>query len=590
MELARRALQLIGRENRARIALLVPLALVMSGVEVFGAALVYSLMGLATGATSGFEIPVFGDLRDFVDVGEITLLIGVAVGMGVFFMLRAGMKIGHSYVQNRIVLNMGARLSARLHAGYLAMPYAFHLRRNSSDLIRNTNQVVREVFGQAIKPVVRMIAEIVLAVGLLVLLVRVSALATALAIGILGLTSLVLLKVIRPRLKRLGRRRHRLSGETLKTLQQSYHGIRDVKILGGEKASSRRFLRAQRSLAQVGYRRAAIGAVPGSLIDLAMMGFILTYFTMMVAAGRNTPETLAVLGLFAYAGQRLQKATEGIISAINDLQYASAPIDQLHDDLALIEAHSQPTGAMDPLPFVRSIEIEHVTFRYEAAHTDALRGVSLSIEQGAVIGICGPTGGGKTTLVDVISGLLEPTSGTVRVDGVEVTGNERAWQQNLGVVPQMVFLVDGTLRENIALAQLPDQIDDRAVEEAVDLAQLRELVESLPDGLETVVGERGVRVSGGQRQRVAIARALYRRPTVLIFDEGTSALDNLTEREVMEAITRLRGDHTIILVAHRLSTVRGADRILFIKHGEVAATGTYEELLASSSDFAKLTA
>lgn len=590
MRLARRALRLIGRENRGRVLLLIPLALVMSGIEVLGAALVYSLLSLATGATSTLEIPVIGDIRGLFDVDESTLLVGVAAGMGAFFLFRAVMKIGHTYVEGRIVLNMGARLSARLNAGYLAMPYSFHLQRNSSDLIRNANQVVREVFGQAIKPIVRVSAEVVLTLGLLGLLIRVSPLATGLAILIIGFTSLVLLRFIRPRVKRLGRRRHHLAGETLKNLQQSYHGIRDVKILAGEHAFARRYARDQRSLARIAYTRSALSALPSSLIDLAMMGFILVYFVAMVLADRNTPETLAVLGLFAYAGQRLQKSTEGIIQGINDLQYANAPIDQLYGDLELIQAHAWANPVVDPLDFDHEIAIEDVVFRYEGAHSNALDHVTLHIPRGQVVGICGPTGGGKTTLTDVLTGLLPPTSGAVKVDGLDIAGRERDWQARLGVVPQMVFLIDGTLRENIALAQLPGDVDEEAVQEAVDLAQLREFVESLPAGLDTQVGERGVRVSGGQRQRVAIARALYRRPSVLIFDEGTSALDNVTEREVMNALARLRGDHTIVLVAHRLSTVRGADQIVLIQQGKIVAAGSYDDLMETSEDFVRLTA
>jgi len=381
-----------------------------------------------------------------------------------------------------------------------------------------------------------------------------------------------------------------LNAATLKTLQQSYHGIRDVKILSGEQAFARKYARDQRALARAAYLRSTIKQVPKSLVELALIGFILAFFTVMVLAGRDTPETLAILGLFAYVGTRLQKSTEGILAGINQLQYAEAPIDQLHNDLEIIALHADPIDHVTPLSFVRDITVDEVVFRYETSSVAALNRVSMSVKKGQVVGICGPTGGGKTTLVDVISGLLAPTQGTVTIDGVDLRGNERAWQQNLGVVPQMVFLIDGTLRDNIALAAQAEHVDEAAVQEAIKLAQLQDFVGSLPDGLDTIVGERGIRVSGGQRQRVAIARALYRRPSVLIFDEGTSALDNITEREVMQALERLRGEHTILLVAHRLSSVRNADNIVLMKDGQIAATGTYEELIESSPDFADLAA
>ena len=235
-------------------------------------------------------------------------------------------------------------------------------------------------------------------------------------------------------------------------------------------------------------------------------------------------------------------------------------------------------------------EVEEVNFTYEGADRPALEEVTLTIAPGEVVGICGPTGGGKTTLVDVITGLLEPTSGRVSVDGHDLREYDREWQRNLGIVPQMIFLTDESLRRNIALGVPTREIDETAVREAVELAQLSSFVDSLPAGLDTVVGERGVRVSGGQRQRIAIARALYRRPQVLIFDEGTSALDNQTEADLMRALERLRGDHTIVLVAHRLSTVRDCDRIVFLDKGRIAGLGTYDVLAETNAGFRRLTA
>jgi ATP-binding cassette, subfamily B, bacterial PglK len=229
-----------------------------------------------------------------------------------------------------------------------------------------------------------------------------------------------------------------------------------------------------------------------------------------------------------------------------------------------------------------------VSFRYEGTESDALSDVNLAIHRGEQIGICGPTGGGKSTLVDLISGLLAPTSGQVLVDGRDIESNMRGWQRNLGIVPQVVFLIDDTLRRNIALGIPDKEIDEEAIAQAVRLAQLDEFVSLLPKGLDTVVGERGVRVSGGERQRVAIARALYHQPEVLIFDEGTSALDNLTERELMLSLQKLRGAHTVLLVAHRLSTVRESDRVVFVRDGRIAGIDTFDGLMNSNTSFGQM--
>lgn len=589
MKTLREAMHLIGRENRMRLAVLIPMSLIVSATEIAGAGLVYSLIGVATGSGQSLALPIIGDVRGAFDVDETTLLVGLALAMGAFFVLKALAKIGHEYVKSRIVGMMAARLASRMMVGYLSMPYAFHLRRNSAELIRNTNGAVRQVFGDVIKPMIAMLSASIISLGMLALLIAVSPFATMAAIVVLGLSALVMMKIIQPRIARLGARQHELNRTTLKSLQQSYHGVRDVKLMGAENAFGQQYRRLRRKMAQVGYRTNVAEAIPAEFIELALLGFILFFFLITIVTGQNTTDMLAVLGLFAYAGQRLESAVKKIVSAFNKLRHGEAPIADLSHDLRLIEQHEQALRTpREPLPFDHEIRVDDVTFRYEAAHDDALRGIDLTIPRGEVLGICGPTGGGKTTLVDVISGLLEPTSGRVTVDGKDLADHARAWQLNLGVVPQMVFLTDGTLRENIALVTANGAVDEQAIQEAVDLAQLREFVDTLPDGLDTVVGERGVRVSGGQRQRVAIARALYRHPRVLIFDEGTSALDNTTEREVIDAIERLRGEHTIIMVAHRLSTVRRADRVLLLEKGRISALGTYDQLLETSASFAQL--
>lgn len=587
MTLTRKTLHLINPRDRRKLAILVPLALIASGVEVIGASLVYSLLGVATGTTDGLDLFFLANINvDGFDSSAV--MIGLAALVVVFFVFKALTKIGYGYVQYRIVENMAARVSARLLGGYLKMPYPFHLQRTSSDLIRNANQVVRDIFREAVNPVVKLVAELFLVIGLLAVLVSVSAIATVLAIAILGLAALLLLKIVQPRLERLGQQYHQLNAETLKTLQQALQGIRDIKVTGTEDGFTTTYRDFQHGLARTGYLRATIKTLPDIIIELALFGFILAFFAVMIGVGQDTPQTLAILGLFAYVGQRLQKSTTTILNAFNQMKFASAHINQIYEDMRLIEAHQATVGATAPMTFFHEIRLDRVTFRYQAAHRNALDDVSATIRKGEVIGICGPTGGGKTTFIDMISGLLEPTAGRVTIDGIDLCTNVRGWQRHLGVVPQNVFLTDASLRENIAFGVPLDEVDESALQEAVELAQLSEFVASLPNGMSTFVGERGVRVSGGQRQRVAIARALYHHPSVLIFDEGTSALDNVTEREVMAALDRLRGEHTIFLIAHRLSTVRNASRILLLIDGQIAAEGTYDELLATSIEFSEL--
>lgn len=589
MTTIKQALRLIGRESRGRWLLLIVVALVASGFEVVGAALVYVLLGLVADPGNEAALPIIGDVRQLFDVEEDTLLVVLALAMGAFFLLRAVVHVLGIYLQQRVAHKAGARLATTLVRGYLGMPYAFHLSRTSADLIRNSHQAVQQLVHQVFVPMIRVAAETIMVAGMLILLLVLAPGATALAILVIGGAAILMLFIVQPRLKRIGKRAHHLERETLGMLQQSLQGVRDIKILGRESAFVRRYEKARFSLARVRYLFSTAAELPRTVMELALLGFILLVFGVSILLGGGAGGTVSVLGLFAYAGLRLQPSLQRIIAGLNNLKFASAPIEDLDRDLRLVgdQQPLPPTSA--PLPFERELRLDRVSFRYDGGHRDALSGLDMVVEPGQVLGICGPTGGGKTTLIDVMTGLLDPTAGKVTIDGHDLRDHARAWQRNLGVVPQMVFLTDETLRENIALGAGPGEIDEDAVNEAVDLAQLRGFVDSLPQGLDTVVGERGVRISGGQRQRVAIARALYRRPAVLVFDEGTSALDNATERELMNALGKLRRSHTILLIAHRLTTVRDADQIVVIEEGRITGRGTFDELFAENETFRHLT-
>lgn len=588
---AQAGLQLIGREYRGRWILLLVVALIASGLEIVGAALVYLLLSLVADPVGAIEVPLLGDIRRLAGGTEQSvLLLWLAASMGVFFVLRAAAQVGESYLQNRISQNAGARLSKQLVQGYLALPYTFHLHRNSSELIRNGHTAVDELVSFVFLPLIRLTAEFVMIVAMLILLLSIAPLATVLAVTVMGSAALILLRVIQPRLQQLGWTSHELNGRTLRSLQQAFHGVRDIKILGRERAFAQAYGDWRRELARTRYLHGTLVSLPRITIELALIGLILSLFALAVAAGDGAGRTLSVLGLFAYAGLRLQPSLQRVIGSLNSLKYAQAPLEALYADFHIISDYADELASVDPLPFDHGLVVDHVTFRYESADHEALRDVSLRVSPGEVIGIVGPTGGGKTTLVDLMTGLLVPTKGRVTVDGRDLREHARAWQLRLGVVPQSVFLIDDTIRRNITLG-LPDaEADDDAIAQAVQLARLDEFVSSLPAGVDTLIGERGVRMSGGERQRVAIARALYRRPSVIVFDEGTSALDNATEAELMAALDQLRGEHTILLIAHRLSTVKHCDRVVYVEDGRIAGLGTYAALTETNAAFRRMAA
>lgn len=582
--------RLFVRDNRARWLLVVGLAMAASAVEAGGTLLVFALLKLVNKADDAFVVPALGDLRSHLPAwGDSELYLVVAGSVAVFFVLRGVLLLVQAYTASRMIQNGGARLASRLVEGYLALPYAAHLRRNSAELVRNAHQGVDSILAQALRPLVQTISQGFVAIGIVGVLVATASLASLIAVGVLLPLAGVLLGIVFPRMKRLGQTNHDMARATLQTLQQSLDGVRDIKVLRREGFFARQFARSRRRLARARYLRELLTQVPRVGTETTMVLLIVALFAVTVLTEGSPTGALSVLGIFAYAAFRLKQPLNTILSSLNTVRYAGPALDDVEADLRTAAPHvATSRQAVEPLALHDCLEMRGVRFRYDGADHDALRGIDLTIARGESVGVVGSTGGGKSTLVDVLLGLLEPTEGAVLVDGVDIRGRQRAWQENVGVVPQSLFLLDDTLRRNVALGLRDADIDSTALTEAVEVAQLDEVVDELPEGLDTVLGERGVRLSGGQRQRVAIARAVYRRPEVLVLDEGTSALDNRTEASLLTNLANMHGSRTLITVAHRLTTVGSCDRVLLIEHGAMSAAGTYEELAEHNASFKQL--
>ncbi|MGH9033034.1 MAG: ABC transporter ATP-binding protein [Acidimicrobiia bacterium] len=588
LDTIKRAISLIDRGDRAVWVVVVLLAVLVSGVEALGALLIFFVVRVVTSPDAAFDVPIVGDLRErFPGVDDATLFRYLALVIGGFFLLRAVVMLGQVYVQYRLTYRTAVSISDRLLHGYLRMPYAWHLRRNSAEMMRTAYSAVNEVVNQVLAPMVMLLSQALVIVALAVVLLIAAPLATLLVLVTLGGLVIVILRVVQPRLLALGELNQAMSKRSLQSLQQSLHGVREVKLFGREDYFRAQFERAQAQMGRTQYLRQTLTETPRITVETVVIGLLLVFLVTSGVGSSATDDSLALLGLFAYAALRVMPTVNRMVTYLNQLRFGAAAARIVSDDVAMLDAHAagQREPTVDQLELTNEIAAQRVSFRYEGAGRNALTEVDLRIRRGESVGLVGSTGGGKTTLVDVLLGLLEPTSGRVCVDGVDIADNLPAWHATLGVVPQAQFLLDDTLRRNIAFGLADEEIDEDALDEAVGLAQLGEFVRSLPEGLETVVGERGVRVSGGQRQRVSIARALYRRPAVLAFDEGTSALDNRTEADLIRALDSLRGERTMIIVAHRLTTVRGCDRIVVLEGGRIVDTGTYEELTARSPSF-----
>jgi ABC-type multidrug transport system fused ATPase/permease subunit len=491
---------------------------------------------------------------------------GIAMILGLY-LLRTAYLLLVAHAQTAFVADLQGTLSRRLFATHLARPWAQHLERNSADLLRTVGEM--DKLAQACSSFLMAVAELLVLAGVIGLLVWFEPAGAAAVGSLMAFSTWLLVRLTRHRLFDAGHRAQAHTAAGMRQLQQASAGVKDVLLLGCAPALEEGYAAEAAGLSHARRHQGFLVQVPRLWFELAAVVALCLLTGVMAWQGKPTQVMLPTLGLFAVAAFRMLPSVNRIAMGLQTVMFFTPTIDLVRRELQ--DEHPRPDrAAAAPLTFRDAIRLEGVSFRYAGATRHALDHVDLVIPHGASIGLAGGSGAGKSTLVDLLLGLLTPTAGRVTVDGGDIGGNLPAWHRLVGYVPQAIHLTDDSIRRNVAFG-IPDRlIDDGAVARALKAARLDDFVAGLPAGVETTVGERGVRLSGGQRQRIGIARALYRDPEVLVLDEATSSLDTATEAEVMAAVNALHGTKTLIIVAHRLSTVAECDVVYRVEAGRLA--------------------
>lgn len=572
----------LSRKRQKQFMLLVVLMVGASFAEIFSLSMIFPFLGVLTSPETVLQNPAVGALAGaFGLLDPSSLVVGVAIAFCAAALLAGGIRLVLLYVNTRYSFALGADLSAEVYRRTLYQPYAVHVSRNSSEVINGIVGKTAMMIGSVLVPVLNLISAVVLSAGILAALLALDPLVAVIAGACFGGVYWLILAITRRQLRRDSEIIARESTHVIKALQEGLGGIRDVLIDNTQEAYFRIYQASDRPLRLAQGRTTFTAGSPRFLVETLGMVLIAALAVSISQRDGGVATAIPVLGALALGAQRLLPIFQQAYTSLATIRGAEA---SLRDILVLLD-QPLPNGLGSDValvPFTQEIVLENLGFAYAATSPTVLRNINLRIRRGARVGFMGATGGGKSTLLDIIMGLLSPTQGRIRVDQMAITqGNERGWQAHIAHVPQTIYLSDSTVAENIAFGLRRDEIDMERVRRAAAQAQIADAISDWPLGYDTIVGERGAKLSGGQRQRIGVARALYKRADVIIFDEATSALDNETERALMEAIEALGPETTILIVAHRLTTLRKCDIIVELRDGAISRTGSYAELIAS---------
>jgi ABC-type bacteriocin/lantibiotic exporter with double-glycine peptidase domain len=570
--------------RQGQFGLLLILMIFASFAEIFSIGAVLPFLGMLTAPNRVFEFPA---AQPFIHALGLTradqLLLPLTLLFGLATIVAGAMRLLLLWASTRLSFAVGVDLSIGIYRRTLYQPYAIHVARNSSEVINGISGKANGVIYNIIVPALTLISSCVMLIAILFALLSVAPLVALAAFGGFGVIYAVIIKLTRKRLRRDSQHMADESTQVIKSLQEGLGGIRDILLDGSQAVYCQSYQNADEALRRAQASSFFIGLSPRYGTEALGMLVIAALAYVLAQQSTGIASAIPVLGALALGAQRLLPVLQQAYGSWTSIQGGHAPLQDTLEllDQPLPDYAEQPT--VKQIPFHQHITLKQLSFRYSAQTPWVLKNLDITIAKGSQVGFIGKTGSGKSTLLDIVMGLLQPAEGTLAIDDEPVTtANVRTWQAHIAHVPQAIYLADSTIEENIAFGVSKDEIDHDRVRQAAAQAHIADVIETWPGGYQSVVGERGVRLSGGQRQRIGIARALYKKADVIIFDEATSALDNETEQAVMRTIESLGDDLTILIIAHRLTTLKNCSQIVELSDGEIKRICTYQDIDTST--------
>lgn len=485
-------------------------------------------------------------------------------------------------------------ISKRLLSRYLHQPYVFFLNKNTSELGKNILAEVENFIIGVMIPLMRFLSRGIVALFIFAILIMAEPFLALIVMVVLGGAYVFIYKIVKKKLHDIGKKNFKSNAERFKSVSEAFGSIKQLRLLRCEEFFIESYSKPSYERARNNSTYQIVSEIPRYIMEIVAIGGMVSVVVYLLASARGIQGALPTIGLFAFAAYRIMPALQSIFMSLATIRFYVPTLEALCDDMYSFEHKSYTTTyfkkKFSSLNIQKEIKLEEITFNYPGTRMPVIDNLNIKIDANTSVAFVGKTGAGKTTIADIILGLLRPDSGRMLVDGVEITDdNLPSWQKNLGYIPQDIYLQDDTVTRNIAFGVPDEKIDMNIVKDAAQIANIHNFViKELPNEYQTVVGERGVRLSGGQRQRIGIARALYHNPEVLVLDEATSALDGSTEKEVFEAIDNISQTKTLVIIAHRLTTVKSCDVIYVLKEGKIVGQGKYEELMESNKEFRKI--